>query len=92
MEYSLLGITGLWAHLYRKQRTMTAQMTPKIAAISISACADRWLRGFSSKMSTWLTPADRQPCTLMPIRKMNKVMWKGPRKSRSTVNQSCSSV
>ena len=67
---------------------MTAQMTPKMAAISMSACADRWLRGFSSKMSTWLTPAERQPCTLMPIRKMNRVMWNGPRNRRTTVSHS----
>ena len=74
--------------LYKKLRTLRAHTTPNIAASSMICCSERWLRGSSSNMSTWFTPDDRHPYTLIPIRNKNSTMSRGPLYSRNTILQS----
>lgn len=74
--------------LYKKLRTLRAHTTPNIAASSMMCCSERWLRGSSSNMSTWFTPDDRHPYTLIPIRNKNSIMSSGPLYRRNTILQS----
>ena len=74
--------------LYKKLRTLRAHTTPNIAASSMICCSERWLRGSSSNISTWFTPDDRHPYTLIPIRNKNSTMRRGPLYSRNTILQS----
>jgi len=66
----------------RMLKTLSPQRA-EIATDSVSTSNScwwlRWLRGSSSKMSTWLTPEERQPYVLRPSKKMNKMMRNMPR-------------
>lgn len=71
--------------LYKKLSMLSVHTTPNMAAISIKCCSDKWFLGSNSKINTWLTPDDRQPYTLMPIRNKNSTIRSGPRYNLNAV-------
>lgn len=75
--------------LYKKLRMLNVQTTPKMAANSMRCCSDKWFLGSSSKISTWLTPDERQPYTLTPIKKINSIISNGPLYNRNAIFKFC---
>lgn len=69
--------------LNKKLNKLRVHITPNIADNSIRCCSDKWFRGSNSNINTWLTPDDRQPYTLMPIKNINSIISNGPRYRRN---------
>lgn len=75
------GILNLALNI--KLNILSAHITPNIAANSIKSCSERWFLGSSSKISTWFTPEDLHPYTLIPMRNINSTIRNGPLYNRN---------